>query len=89
MIFGHIGDAHVHVNILSKSDEELERAKETMVELAVRRWRWAARCRRNMDGNARGTCWSCSTRRVRLSRWKDVERGWTAWILAPGNIFAV
>lgn len=34
VIFGHIGDAHVHVNILSNSPEESERAKETITEFA-------------------------------------------------------
>ena len=34
VIFGHIGDAHVHVNILPASDEEAERAKATITEFA-------------------------------------------------------
>ncbi|MEZ5352929.1 MAG: FAD-binding oxidoreductase [Bryobacteraceae bacterium] len=33
-IFGHIGDAHVHVNILPGSTEEFERGKLAMVDLA-------------------------------------------------------
>ena len=36
VIFGHIGDAHVHVNILSGSAEESERAKAAITELARR-----------------------------------------------------
>ena len=34
VIFGHIGDAHVHVNILPRSDAEFERAKALMLEFA-------------------------------------------------------
>lgn len=34
VIFGHIGDAHVHVNILPASGEESERAKAVITELA-------------------------------------------------------
>jgi FAD/FMN-containing dehydrogenase len=34
VIFGHIGDAHVHVNILPGSDEEAERAKAVITEFA-------------------------------------------------------
>lgn len=34
VIFGHIGDAHVHVNILPASGEESERAKNLITEFA-------------------------------------------------------
>jgi FAD/FMN-containing dehydrogenase len=34
VIFGHIGDAHVHVNILPTTGEESERAKELITEFA-------------------------------------------------------
>ncbi|MBI4874149.1 MAG: FAD-binding oxidoreductase [Acidobacteria bacterium] len=34
VIFGHIGDAHVHVNILPASDGEFERGRELMLEFA-------------------------------------------------------
>jgi FAD/FMN-containing dehydrogenase len=34
VIFGHIGDAHVHVNILPESAEEFERGKAAMTDLA-------------------------------------------------------
>lgn len=34
VIFGHIGDAHVHVNILPNSGEESERAKNLITEFA-------------------------------------------------------
>lgn len=34
VIFGHIGDAHVHANILPSSGEEFNRAGKVMVELA-------------------------------------------------------
>jgi|HigsolmetaAR202D_1030399.scaffolds.fasta_scaffold17729_1 FAD/FMN-containing dehydrogenases len=34
VIFGHIGDAHVHVNILPRSQAEFDRARELMIEFA-------------------------------------------------------
>ena len=34
VIFGHIGDAHVHVNILPASEEEAERAKAAITQFA-------------------------------------------------------
>jgi len=34
VIFGHIGDAHLHVNILPRSEAEFERGKELMIEFA-------------------------------------------------------
>ncbi|MDP9169814.1 MAG: FAD-binding oxidoreductase [Acidobacteriota bacterium] len=36
VIFGHIGDAHLHVNILPETDEEWSRAKVLMKDLARR-----------------------------------------------------
>ena len=34
VVFGHIGDAHVHVNILPQSGEEFDRGRELMFEFA-------------------------------------------------------
>ena len=34
VIFGHIGDAHVHVNLLPTSEAEFDRGKELMLEFA-------------------------------------------------------
>ncbi len=34
VIFGHIGDAHVHVNILPKSEAEFESGQELMLQFA-------------------------------------------------------
>ncbi len=36
VIFGHIGDAHVHVNILPKSESEFKAGQELMLEFARR-----------------------------------------------------
>jgi len=35
VIFGHIGDAHVHINILSTSQDEFERGKQALTDLAA------------------------------------------------------
>jgi FAD/FMN-containing dehydrogenase len=34
VVFGHIGDAHVHVNILPGSEGEFERGRELLIEFA-------------------------------------------------------
>ncbi len=34
VIFGHIGDAHLHINTFSETNQQFERAKELMTELA-------------------------------------------------------
>src|SRR5439155_18691948 len=34
VIFGHIGDAHLHVNILPEADEQFARGQELMLEFA-------------------------------------------------------
>jgi FAD/FMN-containing dehydrogenase len=34
VVFGHIGDAHLHVNILPESAEDAARAREFMIEAA-------------------------------------------------------
>jgi FAD/FMN-containing dehydrogenase len=34
VIFGHIGDAHVHINVLPKSQEEYTRGQELMLDFA-------------------------------------------------------
>jgi FAD/FMN-containing dehydrogenase len=34
VIFGHIGDAHLHINTFSESPQQFERAKVLMTELA-------------------------------------------------------
>ena len=34
VIFGHIGDAHVHVNILPRSEEEVTEGRALMLEFA-------------------------------------------------------
>ncbi|MCS7025030.1 MAG: FAD-binding oxidoreductase [Bryobacteraceae bacterium] len=36
VIFGHIGDAHVHVNILPESERDSERGRQLMVEFAAK-----------------------------------------------------
>jgi FAD/FMN-containing dehydrogenase len=35
-IYGHIGDAHVHVNLLPRSQAQFDRGKEIMTEIAVK-----------------------------------------------------
>jgi FAD/FMN-containing dehydrogenase len=34
VIFGHIGDAHVHINVLPNSDEQFQAGQRLMIDLA-------------------------------------------------------
>ena len=75
MIFGHIGDAHVHVNLFSDPDEP-ERASALLAGISrVKRWRWAARCRRNTGwANGKRTCSSCNMRPEAMEAMRAVKR---------------
>ncbi len=70
VIFGHIGDAHLHINTFPESTEQFNRAKEMMTELA----RAAVALGRNRRGrtrlwvNARRICWRSNTRLNRSRR---------------------
>ena len=63
VIFGHIGDAHVHVNILPESDEEAERAKAAITSSRGKRLNWAVQYPPNTAWvSARPIYLRCSTR---------------------------
>ena len=91
MIFGHIGDAHVHVNILSRSEEELERAKEMMVELARQAVALGGTVSAEHGlGKRKAHLLALQYTPEQIESMKAVKRRLDpAWILAPGNIFAV
>ena len=69
VIFGHIGDAHVHVNIFSDPAEPGDAPTICCASSRARRWRWAEPCRPNTGwASASGICSNCSTARLRLRR---------------------
>jgi FAD/FMN-containing dehydrogenase len=89
VIFGHIGDAHVHVNILSRSDAELERAKALMVQFARQAVALGGTVSAEHGLGKRKThLLSLQYTPDQIESMKQVKRRLdTAWILAPGNIF--
>jgi FAD/FMN-containing dehydrogenase len=89
VIFGHIGDAHVHVNILSRSQEELERAKELMVEFASHAVALGGTVSAEHGlGKRKANLLSLQYTPEQIEGMKQVKRRLDpAWILAPGNIF--
>ena len=47
-IFGHVGDNHVHVNILPRNDAEAAKAREIYLRF-VKRAQWCGRTGSNWD----------------------------------------
>ena len=89
MLFGHIGDAHVHANILSRSAAELARAKDMMVEFA----RHAVALGGTVSaehglGKRKAHLLGLQYTPEEIEWMKSVKRRLDPdWILAPGNIF--
>jgi FAD/FMN-containing dehydrogenase len=89
VLFGHIGDAHVHANILSRSAAQLEKAKEMMVEFA----RYAVSLGGTVSaehglGKRKAHLLGLLYTPGQIEAMKSVKRRLDpAWILAPGNIF--
>jgi FAD/FMN-containing dehydrogenase len=89
VLFGHIGDAHVHANILSRSPVELERAQEAMVDFA----RHAVELGGTVSaehglGKRKAHLLALQYTAEQIESMKSVKRRLDpAWILAPGNIF--
>jgi FAD/FMN-containing dehydrogenase len=89
VLFGHIGDAHVHANILSRTAEELGRAKDMMVEFA----RHAVSLGGTVSaehglGKRKAHLLSLLYKPEQIESMKSVKRRLDpSWVLAPGNIF--
>src|SRR5262249_36191266 len=89
VLFGHIGDAHVHANILRRSAAELEHAKEMMVEFA----RHAVALGGTVSaehglGKRKAHLLGLLYTPDQIESMKSVKRRLDPnWILAPGNIF--
>jgi FAD/FMN-containing dehydrogenase len=89
VIFGHIGDAHVHVNILSRSQEELQRAQQAMVEFARQAVALGGTVSAEHGlGKRKSHLLALQYTPEQIEAMKQVKRRLDPhWILAPGNIF--
>jgi FAD/FMN-containing dehydrogenase len=89
VIFGHIGDAHVHVNILSRDQEELKRAQQMMVELARQAVALGGTVSAEHGlGKRKAHLLKLQYTPEQIEWMKQVKRRLDPeWILAPGNVF--
>jgi FAD/FMN-containing dehydrogenase len=90
VIFGHIGDAHVHVNLLPASGGEFERGRELMFELA----RHAVELGGTVSaehglGKRKAALLEIQYTREEIDAMKAVKRRLDPhWLLSPGTLFA-
>jgi FAD/FMN-containing dehydrogenase len=89
VLFGHIGDAHVHANILSRSKRELEHAGEMMIEFARKAVALGGTVSAEHGlGKRKAHLLNLLYSPEQIESMKSVKRRLDpAWILAPGNIF--
>ena len=91
VIFGHIGDAHVHVNILPKSQAEFEAGQRLMLDFA----RHAVELGGTVSaehglGKRKAHLLELQYTPIRSMRWKQVKRRLDPhWLLNRGSLFAV
>jgi FAD/FMN-containing dehydrogenase len=89
LIFGHIGDAHVHANILSRSPEEAARAHDLMTEFARQAVTLGGTVSAEHGlGKRKARLLEIQYAPDQIESMKQVKgRLDPHWILAPGNIF--
>ena len=91
VIFGHIGDAHVHVNILPSSGEESERAKDLITDFA----RQAAALGGTVSaehglGKRKAHLLALQYTAEQIEAMRSVKRRFDPdWLLGQGTLFAV
>jgi FAD/FMN-containing dehydrogenase len=89
VIFGHIGDAHLHVNILPRSEQQFELGKQVMVEFA----RAAVALRGTVSaehglGKRKSQLLPLQFGSDQIEAMKEVKRRLDPkWLLGRGNIF--
>jgi FAD/FMN-containing dehydrogenase len=89
VIFGHIGDAHVHVNILPKSESEFKGGQDLMLEFA----RHAVKLRGTVSaehglGKRKAHLLALQYTPVQIEAMKEVKRRLDPnWLLNRGNLF--
>jgi len=91
VIFGHIGDAHVHVNILPRSPDEFETGQRLMLHFA----RHAVSLGGTVSaehglGKRKAHLLALQYTSQQIEGMKEVKRRLDPhWLLNPGNLFAM
>jgi FAD/FMN-containing dehydrogenase len=89
VIFGHIGDAHVHVNLMPASAEEYERGKALLWELAAEAVRLGGTVSAEHGvGKRKSALLRLQFSAEEIEAMKAVKRRLDpAWLLGRGNVF--
>jgi FAD/FMN-containing dehydrogenase len=89
VIFGHVGDAHVHVNILSESQDEFDRGRELMFEFARQAVRLGGTVSAEHGlGKRKADLLSIQFSEAEIEAMRSVKRHLDPkWLLGRGNLF--
>ena len=90
VIFGHIGDAHVHVNILSESDGDFTRGQEILREFAAEAVRMGGTVSAEHGlGKRKAEYLSIQYTPDQIQAMREVKQRLDPnWVLGPGTLFA-
>jgi FAD/FMN-containing dehydrogenase len=91
VIFGHIGDAHVHVNILPKSESEFKAGQELMLEFARQAVKLGGTVSAEHGlGKRKARLLALQYTPAEIEAMKEVKRKLDPnWLLNRGNLFPV
>jgi FAD/FMN-containing dehydrogenase len=91
VVFGHIGDAHVHVNVLPNSQAQFERGKELMVEFARKAVELGGTVSAEHGlGKRKAGLLEIQFSAAEIEAMKQVKRRLDPqWLLGQGTLFAV
>ncbi|HEX4137925.1 MAG TPA: FAD-binding oxidoreductase [Bryobacteraceae bacterium] len=89
VIFGHIGDAHLHVNVLPANDDEWKRASRLMTEFARQAVRLGGTVSAEHGlGKRKRHLLGIQYTSAEIEKMKDVKRRLDPdWLLGPGTLF--
>ncbi len=90
VIFGHIGDAHLHVNILPANEQEWKRGNELMTEFARQAVAMGGTVSAEHGlGKRKRHLLEIQYSAAEIEKMKDVKRRLDPnWLLGPGTLFA-
>jgi FAD/FMN-containing dehydrogenase len=89
VIFGHIGDAHLHVNVLPANDQEWQRASALMTQFARRAVELGGTVSAEHGlGKRKRHLLEIQYTAAEIEKMKDVKRRLDPdWLLGPGTLF--